>query len=86
MTDLIPAETELPLTLGLSEGELKSITKIPMNLGGYPYHTSCDKAVQITSAASLFTSDWDMQDGHSFNKVEARSRNSNAHGRKWNVK
>ena len=87
LTDLTLAETEPPLTLGMSEGELKSITDIPMDLGGYPCHTtSCERAVQITSAASLITSDRDMQDGHSFNKIEARSRNVNAHGKKWNVK
>ena len=48
LCDLANSETEAPLTLNLTDCELKAIAFTPMDLDGFPCHTTaCERGVQV---------------------------------------
>ena len=89
LEDLVDKEcfiTEAPLTKDLSDEELKSLAFAPLQLPGYPCHTtSCERAVQLTTSSAMVAKSSSMQDGASFAKISARERNKNARKKKWIV-
>ena len=86
LSDLSLCSTEAPLTMDLTENELRSIAFQPLDLKGLPCHTTaCERGVQITTSSATVVSDPEMRDGCSYNKIAARERNNNALKKNWKV-
>ena len=86
LTDLSLSTTEAPLTMAMTDTEIKSLVFTPLDLKGLPCHTTaCERGVQLTTSSAMVAADHDLRDGCSFNKIAARERNKNANTKQWKV-
>jgi hypothetical protein len=80
------AGTEAPLIIHLSDTDLRALAHNPLNLEGFPCHTTvCERGVQVTTSSGKVSTDSDLQDAASFNKEAARGRNQNASRKLWGL-
>ena len=87
LTDLSVSQTKAPITIQLSDAQLKALAFHLLTLLGFPFHTtSFERGVQLTTSLAILTLSTDMQDVASFSKVAARQRNENAPKKAQNVK
>ena len=61
LTDFSVSQTVAPITMKLSDAQLKALAFHPLTLPGFPCHTtSCEQGVQLTTSSTILTSSADM--------------------------
>ena len=86
LSDLYSSLTEAPITLKMTDAEIRALAFTPLNLEGLPCTTlACERGVQVTTSSAMTCSDLQLQDGSSFNKEAARERNKDAEHKIWNL-
>ena len=76
LTDLSQLITEPPVTLALTDEELKHLTSFPLDLKIPSSTVAVERCVKITTAFAKVTSDPVLQDGFSLQRISARKKNS----------
>ena len=76
LNDLSVSQAEAPVTIKVSDAQLKALAFHPLTLPGFPCHTtSCEQGVQLTTSSTMLTSSANIQYGASFFKVAVRKGN-----------
>ena len=76
LTDLSLLKTEPPLTIQMTDDQLNDIVIHPLKLGLPSSTVAVERGVKMTTEAAKHTSDPILQDGLSFQKISARTKNS----------
>ena len=86
LTNLSLLKTEPPLTIQMTDDQLNDILIHPLKLGLPSSTVAVERGVKMTTEAAKHTSDPLLQDGLSFQKMSARTKNSlsNRNKKSWN--
>ena len=76
LTDLTKAQTEPPVTIGMSNDELDKALETPLNLQLPVSSMAVERGVKIVTRAANVTADPVEQDGFSFQTIAAVKKNS----------